>query len=388
MDFEMSEEQGLIVEQVRRFVREEVIPLEANLDPDASRLEPEDQARLTQMTREMGLYGLGIPPEYGGPEIDIVTQTLIAMEISQHRAGLYAPCYGVFGGAGLAQLFEADDYQKERYLYPMLRGEKRGFFGLTEPSGGSDPARAIRTKAVRDGDDWLITGSKIFISGADVADFGIVFARTDASKGRGGVTCFIVDADTPGFHVRRVVHTLRSGHYGTELQFEEARVPHRNVLGEVGRGFAIANDRLTRQRIPYAAGCVGVAIKAQAMCIEYAKQRETFGAPLATRQAVQWMVVDNEIDIRTARWATLAAACKAKRGEPYRAEAAMAKLLASEGASRVVDRAIQIHGGYGVTKDFPFERWYREMRIRRIGEGPSEVQRIVMARELFDQALY
>jgi acyl-CoA dehydrogenase len=388
MDFEMSEEQALIVEQVRRFVREEVVPLEAKLDPDASRLEPEDQARLTAMTRAMGLYGLGIPPEFGGPEVDIVTHTLIAMETSQHRAGLYAPCFGAFGGAGLAQLYEADDYQKERYLFPMLRGEKRGFFGLTEPSGGSDPARAIRTKAERDGDDWVINGSKIFISGADVADFGIVFARTDASKGRGGVTCFIVDADTPGFHVRRVVHTLRSGHYGTELQFDNARVPHANVLGQVNRGFSIANDRLTRQRIPYAAGCIGVAIKAQAMCIDYAKQRETFGAALSTRQAIQWMVVDNEIDIRTARWATLAAACKSRRGEPYRAEAAMAKLLASEGAGRVVDRAIQIHGGYGVTKDFPFERWYREMRIRRIGEGPSEVQRIVMARELFDQALY
>ncbi|HLW78637.1 MAG TPA: acyl-CoA dehydrogenase family protein, partial [Terriglobia bacterium] len=212
--------------------------------------------------------------------------------------------------------------------------------------------------------------------------------RTDASKGRGGVTCFIVDADTPGFHVRRVVHTLRSGHYGTELQFEDARVPHANVLGEVNRGFAIANDRLTRQRIPYAAGCLGVAVRAQEMSIEYAKQRETFGATLSTRQAIQWMVVDNEIDNRTARWAILAAACKAAKGEPFRTEAAMAKLLASEGASRVVDRAIQIHGGYGVTKDLPLERWYREMRIRRIGEGPSEVQRIVMARDLFDQALY
>ncbi len=388
MDFDMTHEQSLIVEQVRRFVREEIVPLEAKLDPDASRLEPEDQARLVAMTRAMGLYGLGIPPEFGGPDIDIVTQTLIAMETSQHRAGLYSPCFGAFGGAGLAQLYEANDDQKDRYLYPVLRGEKRGFFGLTEPSGGSDPARAIRTKAVRDGDDWVITGSKIFISGADVADFGIVFARTDADKGRGGVTCFIIDADTPGFHVRRVVHTLRSGHYGTELQFEAARVPHANVLGEVNRGFAIANDRLTRQRIPYAAGCIGVAIRAQEMSIEYAKQRETFGATLSTRQAIQWMVVDNDIDIRTARWATLAAACKAQRSEPFRAEAAMAKLLASEGASRVVDRAIQIHGGYGVTKDFPLERWYREMRIRRIGEGPSEVQRIVMARELFNQALY
>ena len=388
MDFEMSAEQALIIDQVRRFVREEVVPLEARLDPDASRLEPEDQARLVGIVRRMGLYGLGIPSEFGGPDVDIVTQTLIAIETSQHRAGLYSPCFGAFGGAGLAQLYEANDDQKERYLFPMLRGEKRGFFGLTEPSGGSDPARAIRTRAVRDGDDWLINGSKIFISGADGADFGIVFARTDASKGRGGITCFIVDADTPGFYVRRVVHTLRSGHYGTELQFEDARVPGANVLGEVGKGFSIANDRLTRQRIPYAAGCIGVAIAAQAMCIDYAKQRETFGAPLSTRQAIQWMVVENEIDIRTARWATLTAACRSQRGEPFRSEAAMAKLLATEGASRVVDRAIQIHGGYGVTKDFPFERWYREMRIRRIGEGASEIQRLVLARDLFDQALY
>jgi alkylation response protein AidB-like acyl-CoA dehydrogenase len=388
MDYEPSPEQSLIVEQVRRFVREEIWPLEAKLDPDASRVEAEDHARLTAKTRAMGLYGLGIPPEFGGPEVDIVTQTLIAIETAQHRAGLYSPCFGAFGGAGLAQLYEANEDQKERYLYPMLRGEKHGFFGLTEPSGGSDPARAIRTKAVRDGDDWVITGSKIFISGADGADFGIVFARTDASQGRGGITCFIVDADTPGFHVRRVVHTLRSGHYGTELQFEDARVPHANVLGAVNGGFAIANDRLTRQRIPYAAGCLGVAIRAQELSIEYAKQRETFGAALSTRQAIQWMVVDNEIDIRTARWAILAAACKAAKGEPFRTEAAMAKLLASEGASRVVDRAIQIHGGYGVTKDFPFERWYRELRIRRIGEGTSEVQRIVMARDLFNQSLH
>ena len=388
MDFEPSSEQQMLIDQVRRFVREEIIPLEAKLDPDAADLEPADYARLVEKTKAMGLFGIDIPKEFGGPDIDIVTRVLLAIEMAQHRAGLYVPCYGTFGGAGLAQIFEANEDQKERYLFPMLRGEKHGFFGLTEPSGGSDPARAIRTKAVRDGDDWVITGSKIFISGADGADFGIVFARTDASQGRAGITCFIVDAETPGFHVRRVVHTLRSGHYGTELQFEDARVPQANVLGEVNGGFAIANDRLTRQRIPYAAGCLGVAVRAQELSIEYAKQRETFGAALSTRQAIQWMVVDNEIDIRTARWAILAAACKAARGEPFRTEAAMAKLLASEGASRVVDRAIQIHGGYGVTKDFPFERWYRELRIRRIGEGTSEVQRIVMARDLFNQSLH
>ncbi|TDJ22830.1 MAG: cyclohexanecarboxyl-CoA dehydrogenase [Gammaproteobacteria bacterium] len=377
----------MIVGMVRRFVREEIVPLELDLDPDADSLKVEDQTRLVEKTKAMGLYGLDIPPEYGGPELDLVTRTLMAIEMSQHRAGLYAPCYGVFGGAGLAQLFEATEAQKERYLFPTLRGEKRGFFGLTESSGGSDPARAIQTKAVRDGDDWVINGGKIFISGADKADFGLVFARTDPDKGRNGVTCFIVDTDTPGFYVRRIIHTLRSAHYATELQFEDMRVPHANVLGEVNRGFAIANDRLTRQRIPYAAGCIGVAIKAHELALEYVPQRETFGAPLSTRQGIQWMLVDNEIDIKQATWMTLEAADKATRGEPFRKEAAMAKLVATEAGSRVVDRCMQMFGGYGVTKDFPFERWYREMRIRRIGEGPNEVQRHIIARDILGASL-
>lgn len=382
MDLELSEEQRIIVETVRRFVRDEIVPLEADLDPDGSALDTADQERLVAKVRAMGFYGLDIPPEYGGPEIDIVTRTLMAIEMAQHRAGLYAPCYGVFGGAGLAQLFEANEDQKQRYLFPTLRGEKHGFFGLTEPSGGSDPARAIQTSAVKDGDDWVINGGKIFISGADVADYGIIFARTDKSRGRDGITCFLVDADAPGFHVRRIVHTLRSTSYATELQFEDMRIPATNVLGEVNKGFAVANDRLTRQRIPYSAGCIGVAVKAQEMAIAYANQRETFGDLLATRQGIQWMIVDNEIDIRTSRWLTLAAADKANRGQPYRTEAAMAKLVASEAGGRVVDRAMQIHGGYGMTKDLPLERWYREIRIRRVGEGPSEVQRLIMARDL------
>ena len=382
MDYQMTDEQRIIIDMVRKFVREEIVPLEEKLDPDAGEIDPEDHARLVEMTKNMGLYGLGIPPEFGGPEIDVTTMTLMAFEMAQHRAGLYNPCYSVFGGAGLAQLYEATDAQKEKYLYPVLRGEKGAFFGLTEPSGGSDPARAIQTRAVKDGSDWGLNGAKIFISGADRADFGILFARTDADKGRGGITCFLIDTDMPGFNVRRVVHTLRSARYATEISIEDLRVPQENVLGEVNKGFAIANDRLSRQRIPYAAGCVGVAIKAQEMAIEYCKIRETFGAPLATRQSIQWMIVDNEIDIRTARHICLEAAQKADRGESFRTEAAMAKLLGSEAGGRVVDRAMQIHGGYGMTKDLPLERWYREMRIRRIGEGPSEVQRLVMARDL------
>ncbi len=387
MNLELTEEQDLIIGNVRRFVREEIVPLELSLDPDADELLPHDRERLSAKTKAMGLYGLDIPVEYGGPDIDLVTRTLLAIEMAQHRAGLYTPCYGVFGGAGLAQMFEATDEQKERYLFPTLRGEKKGFFGLTEHSGGSDPARAIQTKAVRDGDDWVINGGKIFISGADKADYGLVFARTSPEKGRGGVTCFIVDTDTPGFAVTRIVHTLRSARYATELQFEDMRIPHSNILGELNKGFAIANDRLSRQRMPYAAGCIGVAIKAHELALEYVPQRETFGAPLSSRQAIQWMLVDNEIDIKQARWVVLEAAHRAQRGDSFRKEAAMAKLVATEAGGRVVDRCMQMFGGYGVTKDFPFERWYREMRIRRIGEGPSEVQRHIIARDILGASL-
>ncbi len=382
MDFEPDEQQRLIIEQIRRFVHDEIIPLEAKLDPDASELEPGDHARLVDKVRGMGFWGLDVPEEYGGAGLDLVTRTLVAFEMSQHRAGLYVPCYGVFGTMGLAQLYEATDDQKERYLKPVLRGEKKGFFGLTEPSGGSDPARAIQTRAIQDGNDWIINGSKVYISGADKADFGLVFARTDPQAGRGGVTCFIVDTDMPGFHVRRIVHTLRSSHYATELAFEDLRVPASNILGEVNRGFQIANDRLTRQRIPYAAACISVAIKAQEMAIDYAKHRETFGAPLASRQMIQAMIIDNELDIRQSRWMTLAAAHKAESGSPFRMEAGMAKLVASEAGGRVVDRSMQVHGGIGMTKDLPLERWYREMRIRRVGEGPNEVQRLIIARDL------
>jgi acyl-CoA dehydrogenase len=388
MDFEPSEEQRLIVGTVRRFVREEIWPLEERLDPDAGELEPDDYSRLVAKAKEMGLYGLDAPAEYGGPGIDLVTRTLIAMELSQHRAGLYLPCYNVFGMPGPGHLFAANDDQKQRYLFPTLRGEMRGFFAATEPSGGSDLAGAIKTRAVRQGDDWLLTGSKLFISAADRAQYGVTFARTDPnSRGAIGLTCFIIDTDRPGFHVRRIVHTLRAAHLPTEIELDNLRVPSRNVIGEVGRGLDIANSWLNRTRIPYAAGCIGAAIRAQEMAIEYAQLRETHGAKLATRQAIQWMLVDNEIDIRTARLLTLQAAQRADRNQDFRTEASIAKLVATEGAGRVVDRAMQIFGGYGMTKDLPLERWYRELRIKRIGEGTSEIQRITIARGLLGRSM-
>jgi len=381
MDLQLSEEQRLIIANVRRFIREEIRPLEDELDPDAYSLPPEERERLVGMVKEMGLYQMDVPEEYGGPGVDTVTRTLVAEELSQHRAGLYAPAYGVFGSGPPGQLYFANEEQKEKYFWPIIRGEKHAFFGLSEPSGGSDPARAIQTRGVRDGDDWVINGGKLWNSGADTADFGIVYVRTDPEKGRQGITAFIIDTDTPGFRVERLVQVLRA-HYTTELSFTDMRVPHANILGEEGGGFALANEQLASNRIPYSAACLGVAQYAHEMAIDWAKQRETFGQPLANRQAIQWMLVDNEIDLRTGRWACLDAADKAQRGEPYRFEASLAKLVCSEGAGRVVDRCMQIFGGLGMSKDLPLERWYRELRIRRIGEGPSEVQRIVMARDL------
>jgi acyl-CoA dehydrogenase len=382
MQLELTDEQRLIVSTVREFVQKEIVPRETELDPDSDELPRDQRQALVETVKAMGLYCSDVPVELGGPGIDTLTFTLMSIEMAKHRAGLYAPCYGVFGGSGLAQLLEASDDQKQRYLFPLLEGRKRSFFGLTEPAGGSDPAGAIQTTARREGDEWILNGTKHFISGADRADFGITFARTDKQKGRDGITCFIVDTDAPGFHVRRVIHTLRSAHYATEIQFDNLRIPAENVLGEVNKGFAIARDRVARRRIPYAAGCIGVAMLAQEMAIQYARDRSTFGAALATRQAVQWMIVDNEIDIQQARWITLGAAWKADQGEDFQSAAAMAKIVATEAAGRVVDRSMQIHGGMGVAKELPLERWYRELRIKRIGEGPNEVQRMIIARNL------
>jgi acyl-CoA dehydrogenase len=359
MDLRMTDEQKLICETIRRFVREEIIPIEdSELDADAYELPEEIEDRLRPIAESTGIPG--------ATGLDVKTRVFMAEEMSQHRAGLYAPCYGLFRGA--AGSGEGG-------------GGGGGFIGLTEPSGGSDPARAIRTRAVRDGDEWVINGSKVFNSGADTASFGTVYVRTGDTPGRESISAFRVPTDTPGFEVRRLIHVLRS-HYTTELSFTDMRVPHSAMIGQEGEGFGNANARLSGNRITYAASCTGVAIAAHRMATEYSRNRVTFGEPLSNRQAIQWMLVDNEIDIRTARWLCLSAADKVDNQQPFRFEAAMCKLIATEAAGRVVDRSMQIHGGYGMTKDLPFERWFRELRIRRIGEGPSEIQRHIMARDL------
>ncbi len=320
--------------------------------------------------------------EYGGGGLNTFAMSVVLEEMAQHRMGLYNPGCSVFGRPPAAFIFGGSREQIERYAMPAVRDGYRTFFAITEPSGGSDPANAIQTRAVKQGNQWVLNGTKMFISHADVAEWGVVFARSDRAKGRGGISAFIVEKGTPGF-TARPIRTIRTAAVPCEVSLEDCRVPAENLVGEEGRGLDLALGGLVRQRFPYAATNLGVAVAAHRMAIEHAKHRETFGARLKDRQAIQWMLVDAEVELRAARWLIWEGAWKADRGEDARVEASIAKLYSSEVLGRVVDSAVQIHGGYGVSKEFPLERWYREARVRRIGEGPSEVQRMVIARSLF-----
>ena len=380
--YELPEELKMAKSMVKDYVQNEIIPLEQNLDHDAIALPKEDFDRLTPKTKEMGLWCIGVPQEYGGAGLNLFSQVVMEEEMVQHRAGLYCTVYGTMGSSPPEIIWQGTDYQKETYGLPTVRGERKGWFAITEPSGGSDPARAIQTRGVRDGDDWVLNGSKIFIGGAPWGNWGIVFARTDPESRR-GITAFIVENDWPGFTMNPI--PVMRALYPGQLFFDNLRVPSRNVLGEVHNAWdLLANKLLARGRIPYSAANLGISVAAHRMSIEYSINRETFGAPLATRQAIQWMLVESEIDIRTSRWLIWEAAWKYDAGEDFRQEASIAKIYSSEALGRVVDRAVQIHGGYGVSKWLPLERWYREARIRRIGEGPSEIQRMVIAREILN----
>lgn len=372
----------MLKQTVREYIQNEIVPLERELDPDAIELPPEPFQRLSRKVKAMGLWCPGVPQEYGGAGLNCFWETVIHEEMVQHRAGLYLPAYHTFGHPPPSVAWEyGTPEQIEEFVKPTVEGRRRSFFAITEPSGGSDPARAIRTTARRDGDDWVLNGTKVFISGALQADWGLVFARTDPQSRR-GISCFIVEKGMPGFSWQPI--PVIRPYYPAQLFFQDVRVPHRYLLGEVHKGWDILATRLlARGRIPYSAANLGVAVAAQGMAVEYAQKRETFGAPLATRQAIQWMLVDSEMEIRACRWLVWEAAWKYDSGEDFRMEAAMAKVFSSEVLMRVVDRAVQVHGGYGVSKWLPLERWYREARIRRIGEGPSEVMRMLIARYLF-----
>jgi len=380
--FTLPDELRVLRDQVRRFIREEIVPLEQRLDPDAPGIPDEEFERLAAKTKAAGLWALGAPEQYGGGGLDTLSMSVVLEEMSQHRMGLYNPGCGVFGRYPPPAIWAGSKGQIEKYAVPTVREGWRTFFAITEPSGGSDPAGAIQTRAERRGDGWVLNGRKVFISNAHNARWGIVFARTSKEKGRAGISCFVIEPGTPGF-TARTIRTIRTAAIPNDVVFEDCALPADALVGAEGQGLDLAFDLLVKNRFPYSACNLGVAVAAHRMAIEHAKHRSTFGVPLAQRQAIQWMLADAEVEIRAARWLIWDGAWKADRGEDARVEASIAKLYSSEVLGRVIDAAVQIHGGYGVSKEFPLERWYREARVRRIGEGPSEVHRMVIARSLF-----
>lgn len=382
-DYGLSDELKMLQATVRKFVKNEIIPEEQTQDPDAVELPEEVVSRLQEKTRAMGMYQPSAPEEYGGAGLDFFSNTIFMEEVSKHRQGLYNAGCGAFGHPIIPILYAGTEAQKEKYLKPCVQDTMRGCFAITEPSGGSDPARAIRTRAKKTDKGWVINGNKIWISHAKVADFVTVFVRTDDGPIgiRGEITCFIVETGTPGYTISNAIPVIRP-EAPYELIFEDCLVSDDQMLGERGRGFDLLKSLLTQYRIPYAAQCLGVAQESLEMAVEYSKIRETFGKPLSQRQAVQWMLADSAVELHAARLVVYnAARCRAEN-KPFEIESSMAKLMASEVAMNVVDRAIQIHGGMGLSKELPLERWYRELRTRRIGEGPSEVHRMVISREL------
>jgi acyl-CoA dehydrogenase len=379
--FILPEELRRLGAEVRRIVQDEIVPLEQRIDPDAPDIPREDFLRLSAKTKAAGLWALGAPEQWGGAGLDTFSMCVLLEEMAQHRMGLYNTGCGVFGRYPPPVIWRGTEAQIRKYAVPMLQEGYETFWAITEPSGGSDPAGAIQTRAERRGDRYVLNGRKVFISRAHDAPWGVVFARTDRTKGRQGISCFILEKGTPGFHAKPI-RTIRTASVPNDVVFEDCEIPAENLLGAEGQGLDLAFDLLVKQRFPYAACNLGVAVAAHRMAIAHARQRSTFGAPLSQRQAIQWMLADAEVEIRAARWLIWDGAWKADRGEDARVEASIAKLYSSEVLGRVIDAAVQIHGGYGVSKEFPLERWYREARVRRIGEGPSEVHRMVIARSL------
>jgi acyl-CoA dehydrogenase len=377
VDFSLTDEQREVRDWVRTFVRKEIIPLE----PEVLRrertgqpgLEPGELRALQLKAKESGFWGVLTPEEYGGMNLGGVMAALLEAELGRS----FVPFR--FGGAADNILFYANEAQKEAYLLPTISGDRKSCFAITEPGAGSD-ARAIRTTARQDGDDWIINGEKTFITGGNEADFTMVFAVTDKEKGAsGGVTCFLVDREA-GWK-SHPIDTM--GEWGpAALTFDNVRVPSRNILGEVGRGFELAMRWIGQGRYLLPARAIGACERLLEMGIDYARTRETFGQPIAERQAIQWMIADSAVEIEALRWLVLHAAWQVDQGMDSRQAQSMAKLYGGIKANEIVDRVLQIHGGMGYTRELPVERWYRELRLLRIYEGTDEIQRRTIARNL------
>lgn len=377
MGFELPEELQMLKDSLRRYVDAEMIPIERETN-DGVEMKPEYQKKFEEDAKKLGVWLLDVPEEFGGLGMSVLA-TVVVTEETARTIALPARGAHFTGPSVRAILFELPDDMKEKYLFPVIRGEKHACFAQTEPDAGSDPG-SMRTTAVREGDEYVINGVKRFISHADRADFIQLMAATDREKGsRGGISCFIVDKDTPGVNLTTQYETMM-GDKPWEIVFDNARVPVTHRVGEEGEGFRLGQRWLGAGRLRHGARALGVAQRCIEMMVSYSKQRVTFGRPLSDRQAIQWMIADSYVELHAARLMVYHAAAKADRLEDYRQEAYMAKYYADEMGFRVADRCLQVHGGIGLTTDLPIERFWRQQRSYRITEGASEVMKMVIAR--------
>jgi acyl-CoA dehydrogenase len=374
MDFGLDHELLMLRDSVRRFVQEELMPLEVQYanEPDI----PDDlRDKLQNKAKQLGFWCFDLPEKYGGGGIGYVGMCLVMEELAKCNVPSFRAQSVLTPYLGPV-LFKCSPEQKDKYLYPVIRGEKRTCFALTEPGAGSDPSGMLTT-AKREGDNYRINGSKIYITSADKADFVQLFAKTDDI----GVSCFLIDKGTPGFRLGQSF-TLMSPDKPWELVFDEVMIPASQMVGDPGQGWVLAREFLDVGRLIHGPKSLGRAQRALEMAIEFSNQRQTFGQPLARRQSIQWMIAESTTELHAARLMTYHAAWKADQGMNFHIEASQVKLYADEVYMRIVDRAIQIHGGLGLSCELPLELMFRDARSRLITEGSSEMQKIIIASEV------
>jgi acyl-CoA dehydrogenase len=377
VDFSLPDDVRLLQSTVREYVRDRLLPIAAQIEHDDA--VPDG---VLQEMKDLGLFGVPFPEEYGGGGFGELGYCIMLEELGRANAAISNIIGGHCSLSGMAIVHGGSPELKERYLPAMAVGATLGAFALTEPNAGSDAAH-IETTAVRDGDTFVLNGSKLWVSNGPMADLYTVFAVTDRAAGTRGISAFVVDRQTPGVIIGKVDEKMGlRGSKTSEVFFQDVRVPATNLLGEEGRGFRVALQTLDGGRIALGASCVGQAQAALDLAVEYSRQRRQFGRPIGSNQAIQWMLADSDVEIHAARLMVYHAAWKVDSGRRASHEAAIVKVYCTEMANRVIDRALQVHGGMGYMKEFPIERMYRDARILRIYEGTSEVQRMIIAGDL------
>ncbi len=377
MNFNLNKEHKMIQKTFTRFTKNEVEPIAAEVDE----MERFPKETVEKMQR-FGMMGIAVPQEYGGAGGDELAYVIAVEELSKACAttGVILSAHSSLGCWPIQKF--GTEAQKKKYLVPLASGKKLGAFGLTEPNAGTDAA-GQQTRAVLEGDQYRINGTKIFITNGGEADTYIIFGMTDTAKGLKGISAFIVESDTPGFTIGKKERKLGiKGSATTELIFKDMMVPKGNLLGKEGQGFKIAMQTLDGGRIGIAAQALGIAEGAMEKTIQYVKEREQFNRPIGKFQGLQFMMADMETQIQAAKLLVYQAAMAKSEGRPYGKLAAMAKLFASETAMEVTTKAVQLHGGYGYTADYPIERMMRDAKITEIYEGTSEVQKMVVAADI------